>query len=150
VCHEDREVRAVRKMREGPCVSRTRASRCCIGDDGRPIGAALLEEASNRRMRLSSKDVGRERSGQKAGLTRQVWTEEMNVSEPLSYASKTLNRRHQNQGLGVLLGAVRRPPIYRSHDVRCREGMNSVLALIRNLRSCKAMLRENAQARSPR
>ena len=52
----------------------------------------------------------------------------MNASEPLSYASKTLDRRHQNQGLGALLGSVRRSPIYRSHGVRCREGMNSVLA----------------------
>jgi hypothetical protein len=47
----------------------------------------------------------------------------MNASEPLSYASKTLDRRHQNQGLGALLRSVRRPPIYRSHGVRCREGM---------------------------
>jgi NitT/TauT family transport system substrate-binding protein len=72
--------------REGvdPSVSRTRESRCCIGDDGRPIGAALLEGASNRRMRLTSKDLGRERSGQKARVTRQVRTEEMNVSEPSS------------------------------------------------------------------
>ena len=132
-----------------PSVSGTRESRCCIEDDGRPIGVALLEGASNRRMRLTSKDLGRERSGQKARVTRQVWTEEMNVSEP-SVKHRKPHRRHQNQGLWVLLGSVRRPPIYRSHGVRCREGMNSVLAFIRNLRSCKAMLRENAQARSPR
>ena len=63
-------------------------------------------------MRLTSKDLGRERSGQKARVTRQVWTEEMNVSEPSSYNKhRKRHRRHQNQGLWVLLGSVRRPPI---------------------------------------
>jgi hypothetical protein len=45
---------------------------------------------------------------------------------------------------------VRRMPMYRPHGVRCREGMNPVRALMRNLRNWQAMIRENVQAGATR
>jgi hypothetical protein len=39
------------------CVKNVFQTRCCMRDDGRPIGAALWEEASNCRKRLRSKGV---------------------------------------------------------------------------------------------
>ena len=53
------------------CVSRrSKVASCCALDEGRPLGAALQEEASNRHERLLPNGDGRERHGQKARLDR--------------------------------------------------------------------------------
>jgi hypothetical protein len=53
------------------CVSRrSKVAPCCALDEGRPLGAALQEEASNRHERLLPNGDGRERHGQKARLDR--------------------------------------------------------------------------------
>lgn len=46
------------------CVSRrSKVAPCCALDEGRPLGAALQEEASNRHERLLFNGNGRERHG---------------------------------------------------------------------------------------
>jgi hypothetical protein len=53
------------------CVSRrSKVALCCALDEGRSLGAALQEEASNRHERLLPNGDGRERHGQKARLDR--------------------------------------------------------------------------------
>jgi hypothetical protein len=49
---------------------RSEAAPCCALDEGRPLGAALQEGASNRHERLLLNGDGRERHGQKARLDR--------------------------------------------------------------------------------
>jgi hypothetical protein len=63
---------------------RSELAPCCALDEGRSLGAALQEEASNHHERLSLNGDGRERHGQKgATRSRQVRMRETNVSEPL-------------------------------------------------------------------
>jgi hypothetical protein len=47
--------------------SRSEAAPCCALDEGRSLGAALQEEASNHHERLLSNDSGRERHGKRRG-----------------------------------------------------------------------------------
>ena len=49
---------------------RSKVASCCALDEGRPLEAALQEEASNRHERLLPNGDGRERHGQKARLDR--------------------------------------------------------------------------------
>ncbi len=49
---------------------RSEVAPCCALDEGRSLGAALQEEASNRHERLLLNGDGRERHGQKARLDR--------------------------------------------------------------------------------
>ena len=80
-------------------VSRTGCkTRCCMRDDGRSIGAALWEEASNCRKRLRSKavvvnvSVKRRNKYVKYGL-------ESRAQANLRYKHRNEPRRHQNRGL---------------------------------------------------
>jgi hypothetical protein len=51
------------------CASRrSKVAPCCALDEGRPLGTALQEEASNRNERLLPNGNGRERHGQKVRL----------------------------------------------------------------------------------
>ena len=52
------------------CQERSKVASCCALDEGRPLGAALQEEASNHHERLLPNGDGRERHGQKVRLDR--------------------------------------------------------------------------------
>src|SRR5260370_512719 len=55
-------------------------------------------------------------------------------------------RRHQNWSCTTAPGRVWRKPTYWPRGARCIGGMTLVRALVRNLRTCPAMLREKVQA----
>src|ERR1700693_664173 len=68
-CRKSRRVHArsgLQKMRGFGVSRRSVAAPCCALDEGRSLGAALQEEASNRHERLLLNGGGRERQGQKA------------------------------------------------------------------------------------
>jgi hypothetical protein len=126
-----RKRHAVRKMKEGPSESPCRGwfqtAISCFG-----LKAAVVNVRVKRR----------------AIRARQVWIRERSASYPLEEASKRL-RRHQNRGFHAALGTAWQVPTYWSCGVRRREGMTLIRALVRNLRTGSAMLREKAQVDVP-
>ena len=95
-------------------------TRCCTRDEGRPFGAALRGEASNRLMLRWLKTVVVS-DEEKASRRRQVGTGKTTIAE----ASK-LFRRHQNRDLVCIPGRAWRVPVYWPGGVRCGGGVSPV------------------------
>jgi hypothetical protein len=62
--------------------------RCCGEDEGRPLGVAFQEEASNHPLLLRLRDVVVSERGKGAAGPRQVCIEKMSESEPLMTCRK--------------------------------------------------------------
>ena len=110
--------------------------------------AGLQEQASNGRKLLPSNGGGGERYGKGMSKLRHVWVRETNRSEPL------MRPRNGSTG-GIKTGA---PSLSgksiaetRLLAMLCvRRGATLALALVWNLRTCWAVIREKAQAAAPR
>src|ERR1700688_2778895 len=125
-------------------------AQCCTRDGGGPFGAGFQERVSNSRKLLPFNDGGGERYGKGVRKSRHVGVGETNASEPLM--------RPRNRSTdGIKTGA---PPLsgksmaetwyYWPCGVRGTGGVTLILALVWNLRTCSAVVREKAQAAAPR
>lgn len=55
------------------------------------------------------------------------------------------HRRHQNRGLGISPGSAHREPVYWVGGVRHRDGVSSILALVRNCKNLHCDVKEDGQ-----
>ena len=117
---------------------------CCIGDGGRPSGAALQGEAPNHRKLLRSRAVVVS-VAEKAHQMRQVWTRKANASEPLMKVSKAY-RWHQNEEESLPRMESGRDLSYCPGGARHEGGASLVRALVRNWRTCRPDAKGEAQA----
>jgi hypothetical protein len=110
--------------------------RCCTGDEGRPLGAGLQEQAPNRfklhvlRARVVSVE-------EEAGLRScQVGNKEMSASELLKTCRKCIEDV-ETGGIFVNPGSVWGIPVYCPHGGRHEGSMTLFRASVRNVGTCR-------------
>jgi hypothetical protein len=108
---------------------------CCARDEGRPFGAALRGEASNRHLLRWPKTVVVSEV-EKAHMMRQMWTRKT-VRSPgwigIAVEVSLCQKRHQNRGFRVASGRVWRVPVYWPGGVRHVGDVSLVRALAWNV-----------------
>jgi hypothetical protein len=122
--------------------------RCCTGDEGRPLGAGLQEQAPNplklQRSRAAVVSV-EEKAGQRSC---QVESKEMSVSELRRTCRKGLGDV-KTGGIFVNPGLVWGIPVYCPHGVRHEGSMTLLWASVRNVGTCGSDAKGETQMGSP-
>jgi hypothetical protein len=122
--------------------------RCCTGDEGRPLGAGLQEQAPNP-LKLQASRALVVSVEEKAGpRSCQVESKEMSASELLRTCRKGLDDV-KTGGILVTPGGVWGLPVYRPHGVRHEGSMTLFWASVRNVGTGRSDAKGEAQVGVP-
>jgi hypothetical protein len=128
--------------------SQSAGGRCCTGDEGRPLGAGLQEQAPNR-LKLQALRALVVSVEEKAGpRSCQVESKEMSASELLMTCRKGLGDV-KTGGILVNPGGVWELPVYCPHGVRHEGSMTLLWASVRNVGTCGSNAKGETQIGRP-
>ena len=136
----------------GGCVTRTarhEAVRNCTGDGEEVLRSRVSGSGFKLPHAAVVKSHGGERVRKRSRQRDQVWIEETNESEP-SMMRRNALRRCRNRDNHPCPGQVCGEPDYCVDGIRRTGGVNSIRALVRNVRTCGFDVKGEVQVEAPR